>query len=89
MRAWGERLEERLLDILECVRGTVEYGVHREAAVTLAAAQVCSSHELRFLTGYPGGKGVADHERLVEDFVEATSAVTAEVPAEEVILEAL
>jgi hypothetical protein len=32
---------------------------------------------------------VADHERLVEDFDEAASAIATEVPAEEVILEAL
>jgi hypothetical protein len=32
---------------------------------------------------------VVDHERLVEDFDEATDAIVAEVPTEEVILEAL
>jgi hypothetical protein len=31
---------------------------------------------------------VVNHERLIEDFDEATCAVAAEVPTEEVILEA-
>jgi hypothetical protein len=31
---------------------------------------------------------VVDHERLIEDFDEATGTVAAEVPTEEVILEA-
>jgi hypothetical protein len=34
-------------------------------------------------------EGTDDHERLVEDFDEAADAVAAEVPTEEVILEAL
>jgi hypothetical protein len=34
-------------------------------------------------------RGGADHERLVKDFDEATNAITAEVLAEEIILEAL
>jgi hypothetical protein len=67
MRARGECLEERLLNILERVRDAVEYGVHRGAAVALAVAQVWLGHELRFLVGFPEGKGAADHERLVED----------------------
>jgi hypothetical protein len=87
--ARGKRLEEHLLDILDHVRDAVEYGVHRGAAVAQATAQVRSGHELRFLIGFPEGEGATDHERLVEDFDKATSAVTAEVPAEEVILEAL
>jgi hypothetical protein len=40
MRAQGERLEERLLNIPEQVQGMVEYGIHQGAAVALAAAQV-------------------------------------------------
>jgi hypothetical protein len=32
---------------------------------------------------------VVNHERLIEDFDEATNAVTAEEPTKEVILEAL
>jgi hypothetical protein len=81
MCARGERLEERLLDILKHVQGTVEYDIHRGVAVALAAAQVRSSHDLRFLVGFPEGEGVADHERLVEDFDEATDAVVVEVLA--------
>jgi hypothetical protein len=87
--ARGKRLEERLLDVPERVRDAVEYGVHRGAAVAQAAAQVRSGHELRFLIGFPEGEGATDHERLIEDFDEAADAVTAEVPAEEVILKAL
>jgi hypothetical protein len=67
MRARGERLEQRLLDIPEHVRGAVEHGVHCGAAVALVATQVWSGHELRFLIGFLEGEGVANHERLVED----------------------
>jgi hypothetical protein len=89
MRTKGECLEERLLDILEHVRDVEEYGVQRGAAVALATAQVRSGHELCFLVGFLEGEGVADHERLIEDFDEAADAIAAEVPAEEVILKAL
>jgi hypothetical protein len=41
------------------------------------------------LVGFLEGKGVADHERLIENFDEATDAIATEVPSEEVILEAL
>jgi hypothetical protein len=67
----------------------VEYGVHRGATIALTAARVRSGHELCFLISFSKGKGVANHERLIEDFDEAIDAITAEVPAEEVILEAL
>jgi hypothetical protein len=82
---------ERLLNVPEHVRDAVEYSVHRGAAVALMlmVTRLRSGHELRFLIGFPEGEGVADHERLVEDFDEATDAMIAEVPAEEVILEAL
>jgi hypothetical protein len=89
VRARGEHLEECLLDVPEHFRDVVENGVHRGAAVALTAAQVQSGHELRFLIGFPKGEGAADHERLVEDFDEATDGITAEVPTEEVILKAL
>jgi hypothetical protein len=89
MRARGERLEERLLDIPERVRGVVEYDVHRGVAVALATAQVRLGHDLRFVVGFPEGDRAADHERLVEDVDEAADAIFAEVPTEVVILEAL
>jgi hypothetical protein len=38
MRAWGERLEERLLDIPEHVRDAVEYDIHHGATIALVAA---------------------------------------------------
>jgi hypothetical protein len=89
VRARGEHLEECLLDVPEHFRDVVEYGVHRGAAVALTAAQVQSGHELRFLIGFLEGEGAANHERLIEDFDEATDGITAEVPTEEVILKAL
>jgi succinylarginine dihydrolase len=67
----------------------VEYDVHRRATIALATAQVWSGHKLCFLVSFLEGEGVANHERLVEDFDEAVDAITAEVPVEEVILEAL
>jgi hypothetical protein len=38
MRAWGECLEERLLDIPERVRDAVEYDIHHGAIIALVAA---------------------------------------------------
>jgi hypothetical protein len=67
----------------------MEHDIHRGAAIALAMAQVRSGHELRFLIGFPEGEGVADHERLIEDYKEAMGTVVTEVPVEEVILEAL
>jgi hypothetical protein len=53
------------------------------------SAQVRSGHELCFLIGFPEGEGVANHERLIEDFNEAADTVATKVPSKEVILEAL
>jgi hypothetical protein len=41
------------------------------------------------LVGFSEGEGADDHERLIEDFDKAADAIAAEVPAKEVILEAL
>lgn len=89
VRARGERRVDRLLDIPKRVKDTVEHGVHHRAVVVLAVTQVRSGHELCHLVHFPEGEGVADHEGLVEDVDEAADAIAAEVPAEEVIREAL
>jgi molecular chaperone GrpE (heat shock protein) len=89
VRAHGGHCKEHLLDILEHVRDAVEHGVYRGAAFALAVTQVRSGHELRHLVDFLEGEGVVDYEGLIEDFDEAVDAITAEVPTEEVIHEAL
>lgn len=89
VRARDGHREERLLDIPNRVRVTVEFGIHRGAAVALAVAQVRTGFELRHLVGFSEGKAAADHDELIEGFDDAANAVVAKVPTMEVIREAL
>jgi hypothetical protein len=57
MRSWDKRIEERLLDIPERIRGVVEYGVQHGVVIALAAAQVWLGHELCFLIDFSKGDG--------------------------------
>ena len=66
----------RLHDILNRVKEVALHGVRHGATMALAAAQARSGHELWLLphgflaTSHPG-----DHERLVEDFFDATNSI--------------
>ena len=67
---------DRLHDIPNRVREVALLGVRHIATMALAAAQANSSHDLWLLphgfldTAYPG-----EHERLVEDFMNAANSV--------------
>ena len=66
----------RLHDILNHVREVALHGVRHGAAMALAAAQAHSSHELWLLPyGFPGAEHLGDHERLVENFFNATNSI--------------
>jgi hypothetical protein len=88
VHARGESREERLLDIPNRVRDTVEFGVHRGAAVALSVVQVWSGHVLHHLVGVPEGQELDDHGGSQEDFNEADDAVVDLVPTEEIVEEA-
>ena len=65
-----------LHDIPNRVREVALHGVRHGADMALAAAQAHSSHNLRLLPhGFPAMAHPGDHERLVEDFFDATNSV--------------
>ena len=65
-----------LHDIPNHVREVALHGVCHGAAMALAAAQPCSGHELQLLPhGFPATEHPGDHERLVEDFFDATNSI--------------
>lgn len=64
------------------VRMTMEHGVHREASVALAMAQVGVDVELTDLEGFPPGEGAVDYADLIGQFDVATDTVVEEVPAD-------
>ena len=82
----GAVLVVRLHDILNRVREVALHGVRHGAAITLAVAQVHSSHDLRLLphgapaTGYP-----RDYERLVEDFSDAANSIVLTFQADDIV----
>ena len=72
----GTVLVVRLYDISNRVREVALHGVRHGDAMALAAAQARSSHELWLLPhGFPAMAHPGDHERLVEDFFDATNSV--------------
>ena len=66
----GSVLVVRLHDIPYRVREVTLHGIHHGAAMTLAAAQARSGHNLHLLPhGFPDTAHPGEHERLVEDFL--------------------
>jgi hypothetical protein len=63
VHARGGSREERLLDIPNRVRDTVEFGVHHGAAVALMVAQVQLGHVLHHLVVLSEGQELANHDR--------------------------
>jgi hypothetical protein len=75
VHAHGGSREECLLDIPNCVRDTVEFGVHRGAAVALMVVQVRLRHVLHHLVGLLEGQEPVNHDGSREDFDEVADAV--------------
>ena len=72
----------RLHDIPNHVRVVALHG----AAVALAAAQARSGHELRLLPhGFLATEHPGDHERLVEDFFDATNSIALTSQADDIV----
>ena len=65
-----------LYDIPNRVREVALHGIRHGAAMALAAAQAHFGHKLLLLPhGFPATKHPRDHERLVEDFFDATNSI--------------
>ena len=76
----------RLHDIPNRVREVALHGISHGAAMALAAAQARSGHELRLLPhGFPATEHPGDHERLVEDFSDATNSVALTAQADNIV----
>lgn len=76
----------RLHDISNRVREVATHGSHRGAAVALPTAQVYSGHELRhFPQSFPPTNHPEDHERLVDDFYNATITVPFSLLARDIV----
>ena len=76
VNARGAILVSHLYDIPNRVREVALHGVRHGAAMALAAAQARSGHNLRLLPhGFPDTVHPGEHERLVEDFMNAADSV--------------
>ena len=75
-----------LYDILNHVREVALHGVRHGAAMALAAALARSGHELRLLPhGFPTIEHPRDHERLVEDFIDAANSIALTSQANDIV----
>ena len=76
----------RLYNIPNCVWEVALHGVRYGAAMALAAAQAHSGHNLRLLPhGFPDVVHPGEHERLVEDFMNATDYVAFNTLADDIV----
>ena len=76
----------RLYDIPNRVREVALHGVSHGAATALAAAQACSSHNLRLLPhGFLATAHPRDHECLVEDFFSAANSIAFNTEADDIV----
>ena len=76
----------RLHDIPNHVREVALHGVRHGAAMALATAQACSSHNLRLLPhGFLDAAHLGEHEHLVEDFSSAANSVAFNTLADDIV----
>ena len=76
----------RLHDIPNHVREVALHGVRHGVAMALAAAQARSSHNLWILPhGFPNAVHPREHERLVEDFMNAANSVAFNTLADDIV----
>ena len=76
----------RLHDILNRVREVALHGVRHGAVVALAAAQAHLGHNLWLLPhGFPDAVHPGEHERLVEDFMNAADSVAFNTLANDIV----
>jgi hypothetical protein len=85
LHAWGRNSDLRLLYIADHVREAMEFGVHRDAVVALATAQLHFGDNLNSAVGLPDGSTVKNHGHLMDDFDVVANAILGEVSEEEII----
>ena len=87
VNAGGVLLEDHLWAILARVRIVALHGVRYGAALALAAAQLCFSHDLCLLeSGFPVGVDEEDNEELTGDFTTTVEAIMAATHARDIVL---
>jgi len=75
-----------LHDIPNRVREVALHGLRHGAAMALAAAQARSGHNLQLLPhGFLNAVHPREHERLVEDFMNATNSVPFNTLADDIV----
>ena len=75
-----------LHDIPNCVREVALHGVRHGTAMALAATKACSGHNLWLLPhGFPDIVHPGEHERLVEDFMNAADSVAFITLADDIV----
>ena len=86
VNARGTVLVVCLHDIPNHVREVALHGVRHCIAMALAAAQARSGHNLWLLPhGFPDAVHPREHERLVEDFMNATNSVAFNTLADDIV----
>ena len=89
MNAGGVLLEDRLWAMPALVRMVALHRVHHGAALALAAAQLCSDHDLCLPeSGFPVGADEEDNEELTGDFTTTVEAIMAATHAGDIVLAA-
>ena len=86
VNTWGPLLINHLHDISARAQEIALHGVHHDAVVALAAAQVQTEHDLRAMEpGFPMADDLEMHKELIEDFDNAAAAIVDITPAQDVV----
>ena len=89
VNAGGVLLEDHLWAMPAQVRMVALHRVHHGAALALAAAQLCSDHDLCLLEpGFPVGTDEEETEELIGDFTSAVEAIVVATHAGDIVLTA-
>ena len=86
VNTWGPLLNNLLQDVPARVQEIALHGVHRGAAMALAAAQIQTGHDLRTMElGFPMGDDSSTHEDLIEDFEDTAAAIVDIASAQDIV----
>ena len=73
-------------DIPVHAREVATHGIHYGASAALAAAHLCSEHELRHLEpDFPDADRLEDQEDLIGDFTDVAEAIAVTIHAQDVV----
>ena len=82
----GPLLNNYLHNVLACVQEITLHGIHRDAVMALAAAQVQTGHDLRTMElGFPMTDDPDMHEDQIKNFNDATTAIVDITSAQHII----